>query len=73
MTSPRSVEIKLGAKEPLKPEEVKRCELKLPMEIKRTVRIRCGGRVLTRAITSRHHVKEERVSTPVIGRSASQA
>jgi hypothetical protein len=64
MTPPRSVEMKLGAKEPLV-EEAKRCELKLPMEIKRTARIRCGGRVPTRAIASHHHVKEERVSTPV--------
>jgi hypothetical protein len=33
------------------------------MEIKRTARIRCGGRVPTGAITSHHRVKEERVST----------
>jgi hypothetical protein len=66
MTSPRSVEMKLGAKEPLA-EEAKRCELKLPMEIKRTTLIRCGGRISTGAIASRHHVKEERVSTPVRG------
>jgi hypothetical protein len=46
MTSPRSEEIKLGAEKPLKPEEVKRCELKPIMEIKRTACIRCGGRVL---------------------------
>jgi hypothetical protein len=65
MTPPRSVEIKLGAKKPLKPEEAKRCELKPPMEIKRTARIRCGGCVLTGAITSHFCVKEERVSTPV--------
>jgi hypothetical protein len=64
MTSPRSVEMKLGAKEPLV-EEANRCELKLPMEIRRTACIRCGGHVPTGAITSRHHVKEERVSTPV--------
>jgi hypothetical protein len=64
MTSPKSVEMKLGAKEPLT-EEAKQCELNLPMEIKRTARIRCGGRVTTGAIASRHHVKEERVSTPV--------
>jgi hypothetical protein len=31
MTSPRSVEIKLGNEKPLKVEEAKRCELKLPM------------------------------------------
>jgi hypothetical protein len=59
------MEIKLGAEEPLKPEEAKRCELKLPMEIKGAARIRCGGRVPTGAIASRHHVKEERVSTLV--------
>jgi hypothetical protein len=64
MTSPKSVEMKLGTKDPLA-EEAKRCELKLPMEIKRTARIHCGGRVPTGAIASRYHVKEERVSTPV--------
>jgi hypothetical protein len=63
-TYPKSVEMKLGAKEPLA-EEAKQCELKLPMEIKRADCIRCGGRVPTRAIASRYHVKEERVSTPV--------
>jgi hypothetical protein len=57
MMSPRSVEIKLGVEKPLKAEEVKRCELKLPMEIKRTAHIRCGGRATTGAIASRHHVK----------------
>jgi hypothetical protein len=46
-------------------EEAKRCELKLPVEIKRTSRIRCGGRVRTRAITSRNPVDGEKVSTPV--------
>jgi hypothetical protein len=65
MTSPRSVEIKLGAEDPLKPEEANRGKLKLPLEIKRTACIRCGGRVPTGAIASRHHFKEERVSTPV--------
>jgi hypothetical protein len=64
MTSPKSVELKLGAKEPLV-EEAKRCELTLPMEIKRTTRIRCGGLVPTGAIASRYPVKEEKVSTPV--------
>jgi hypothetical protein len=64
MTSPKSVELNLSAKEPSM-EEAKRCELKLPMEIKRTVRIRCGGRVPTGAITSRYPVKEEKVPTPV--------
>jgi hypothetical protein len=46
-------------------EETKRRELKLPVEIKRTARIRCGGRVPTRAIASRDPVKEENVPTPV--------
>jgi hypothetical protein len=64
MTSPKSVELKLAAKEPLT-EEAKRCELKLPMEIKRTARIHCGGRVSTGAIASRYHVKEDKVCTPV--------
>jgi hypothetical protein len=45
-------------------EEAKRCELKLPAEIKRIARIRCGGRVPTGAIASRNPVKEE-VPTPV--------
>jgi hypothetical protein len=39
-------------------EEAKRCELKLPVEIKRTTRICCGGRVPTGAIASRNPVKE---------------
>jgi hypothetical protein len=64
-TSLRSVEIKLGVEKPFNPEEAKRCKLKLPMEIKRTARIRCRGRVPTRAIASRYLVKEERVSTPL--------
>jgi hypothetical protein len=64
MVSPRSVELKQGAKEPSM-EEAKRCELKLPVEIKRTARIRCGGRVPTGAIVSRNPVKEEKVPTPV--------
>jgi hypothetical protein len=46
-------------------EEAKRCELKLPVEIKRTARIRCRGRVLTRAIASCNPVKEENVPTPI--------
>jgi hypothetical protein len=46
-------------------EEVKRCELKLPVEIKRTARIRCGGRVSTGAIASRNSLEEEKVPTPV--------
>jgi hypothetical protein len=46
-------------------EEVKRCELKLHIEIKRTARIHCRGRVPTGAIVSRNPVKEENVPTPV--------
>jgi hypothetical protein len=64
MVSPKSVELKQGAKEP-SIEEAKRCELKLPVEIKRTARIRCGGRVPTGAIASRNPVKEENVPAPV--------
>jgi hypothetical protein len=64
MVSPRSVELKQGAKEPSM-EEAKRCELKLPVKIKRTARIRCGGSVPTGAIASRNPVEEEKVPTPV--------
>jgi hypothetical protein len=46
-------------------EEVKRCELKLPVEIKRTARIHCGGRVPTGAIASRNPVEGDKVPTPV--------
>jgi hypothetical protein len=42
-------------------EEAKRCELKLPAEIKRTARIRCGGRVPTGAIASCNPVEAEKV------------
>jgi hypothetical protein len=59
-----SVELKQGAKEP-STEEAKRCELKLPVVIKRTARIRCGGRVPTGAIASHNPVEEEKVPTPV--------
>jgi hypothetical protein len=64
MPSPRSLELKQGAKEPSM-EEAKRCKLKLPVEIKRTARICCGGRVPTGAIASRNPVEEEKVPTPV--------
>jgi hypothetical protein len=64
MVSLRSVELKQGAKEPSM-EEAKRCKLKLPVEIKRTARIRCGGRVPTGAIASRNPVEKEKVPTPV--------
>jgi hypothetical protein len=46
-------------------EEAKRCKLKLPVEIKRTARIRCGGRVPTEAIASRNPVKKENIPPPV--------
>jgi hypothetical protein len=72
MMSPKSVELNQGAEEPSM-EEAKRCELKLPVEIKRTTRIRCRGRVPTRAIASRNPVKEEKVPTPVRSRRASEA
>jgi hypothetical protein len=64
MVSPRSVELKQGAEEPSM-EEAKRCELKLPVEIKRTTRIRCRGHVPTGAIASRNTVKEENIPTPI--------
>jgi hypothetical protein len=64
MVSPSSLELKQGAKE-LSMEEAKRCELKIPVEIKRTARIHCGGRVPTGAIASRNPIKEEKVPTPV--------
>jgi hypothetical protein len=64
MASPRSLELKPGAKEPSM-EEAKRCELKLLVEIKKATRIRCGGRVPTGAIASRKPIKEEKVPTPV--------
>jgi hypothetical protein len=61
IVSPRSLELKQEAKEPSM-EEVMRCELKLP--VKRTARIRCGGRVLTEAIASRNPIEGEKVPTP---------
>jgi hypothetical protein len=56
--------LKLEAKEPTM-EEAKRCELKLPVEIKRTARICRGRRVPTGAIGSRNPVEGEKVPTPV--------
>jgi hypothetical protein len=64
MVSPKSVELKQGTEEPSM-EEAKQCELKLPLEIKRTACIRCGGRVPNGAIASRNPIKEEKVPTPV--------
>jgi hypothetical protein len=68
MVSPRSLELKQGAKEPSM-EEAKRCKLKLPVEIKRTARTRCGGRVPTGAIAPLNSVKKENVPT-LVRRSA---
>jgi hypothetical protein len=59
---PRSLELKLEAKKPSM-EEAMRCEFKLP--VKRTARIRCGGRVPTGALASRNPVEEEKVPMPV--------
>jgi hypothetical protein len=56
--------LKLEAKEPSM-EEAKRCELKLPVEIKRTARICCRGRIPTGAIASRNLIEGEKVPTPV--------
>jgi RNase P subunit RPR2 len=64
IVSPRSLELKQEAKKPTM-EEAKRCKLKLPVEIKRTACIRCGGRVPTKAIASRNPVKKENIPTPV--------
>jgi hypothetical protein len=46
-------------------DEVRWCELKPKVEIKRTSCIRCGGRVPTGPITSHHHIKEERIAAPI--------
>jgi hypothetical protein len=64
MVSSKSIELKQGTEEPSM-EEVKRCELKLPLEIKRTARIRCRGCVPNGAIASHNPVKEENVPTPI--------
>jgi hypothetical protein len=65
MASPRSEEVKLGVENPMEPEEVRWCELKPKLEIKRTACIRCGDCVPTRQIASHRHIKEERIATPV--------
>jgi hypothetical protein len=54
--------LKLEAKKPSM-EEAMRCELKLP--VKRTARIRCGGRVPTGALASCNPVEGEKVPAPV--------
>jgi hypothetical protein len=64
MVSPKSVELKQGVEEP-STKEAKRCELNLPVEIKRTTHIHFGGRILTGAIASRNPVKGEKVPTPI--------
>jgi hypothetical protein len=46
-------------------EEAKRCELKLPVEIKRTARIRCRGRVSIGAIAPRNSTEKENIPPPV--------
>jgi hypothetical protein len=46
-------------------EEAKRCELKLLVKIKRTARIRCGGRVPTGAIAPRNFTEKENIPPPV--------
>jgi hypothetical protein len=61
---PRSIELKQEAKEPSM-EEAMRCEIKLPVEVKRTARIHCRGRVPTGALASRNPVEGEKVPTPV--------
>jgi hypothetical protein len=60
----RSLKLKQEAKEPSM-EEAKRCELKLPIEIKRTAHIRCGACVPTGAIASRNPIEGEKVHMPV--------
>jgi hypothetical protein len=75
MASSRSEEAKLKVKklmEEEKPlplsmpasEDVSWCELKAKLEIKRTARIRCGGRVPIRQIVSRHPIKKEKFASP---------
>jgi hypothetical protein len=59
---PRSLELKLEAKEPSM-EEAMRCELKLPVE--RTARIRCAVHVPTGALASRNPIEGEKIPTPV--------
>jgi hypothetical protein len=54
IVSPRSLELNLEAKEPSMEEAMQR-ELKLP--VKRTTRIRCGGRVPIGALASRNTVE----------------
>jgi hypothetical protein len=71
MTFPKSVELKLGAEEPSM--EAKQCELKLLVEIKRTTRIRCGGRVPTKQSHIATPSRRRRSLLPFEGRCASEA
>jgi hypothetical protein len=64
--SPKSVELKQGAEEPSM-EQAKRCELMLPVEIKRTARICCEGCVPTGAIASRYPEGEGPYSRSKVG------
>jgi hypothetical protein len=72
MVSPRSVVSKQGTKEPSM-EEAKRCELKLPVEIKRTARIRCGGHVRPELSLLATPSKRRRSLLPFEGQRASVA
>jgi hypothetical protein len=72
MMSPKSVELKQGAKEPSM-EEAKRCELKLPVVIKRIARIRCGGCVSTELSHFATPSKRRRSLLPFEGRRTSEA
>jgi hypothetical protein len=62
--APEELRVEARSKDPSM-EEAKRCELKLPFKIKRTARIRFGGRVPTGAIASRNPVEGEKAPTPV--------
>jgi hypothetical protein len=59
-----AIVLKQEAKKPSM-EEAKRCELKLPVEIKRTAHIRCGGCVPTGAIAPCDSVKKENIPHPI--------
>jgi hypothetical protein len=72
MVSPRRVVSKQGAEEPSM-EEAKRCELKLPVEIKRTARIRCGGHVRPELSLLATPSKRRRSLLPFEGQRASMA
>jgi hypothetical protein len=67
-----SLELKQGAKEPSM-EEAKRCELKLPIEMKRTARIRAEGVSRPELSHLATPSKERRSLRPFEGRRASKA